>query len=62
MSITSNKLVYHNYRILDTFEDGLVLSGPEVKAVKNGGIKLKGSKIDIKTDTQAFSVKAHMGK
>ena len=62
MSITSNKLVYHNYRILDTFEDGLVLSGPEVKAVKNGGINLKGSYIDIKTDTEAFLVKAHIGK
>ena len=60
MSITINKLAYYDYQILDTFEAGLVLSGPEVKAVKNGGINLKGSYINIKDDRQASLVKAHI--
>jgi len=60
MSIAINKLAYYDYQILDTFEAGLMLSGPEVKAVKNGGINLKGSYINIKDDRQALLVKAHI--
>lgn len=58
--LTSNKQAYHNYQILDTLEAGLVLSGPEVKAVKSGAINLKGSYINIKDDTEASLVKAHI--
>ena len=60
MSITTNKLAYHDYQILDTLEAGLVLSGPEVKSVKSGGVNLKGSYINIKSDRDALLVKAHI--
>jgi SsrA-binding protein len=60
MSITTNKLAYHDYHVLDTFEAGLVLAGPEVKAVKAGGINLKGSYISINSDREAVLVKAHI--
>ena len=61
MSICSNKQAYHDYTILDTFEAGLVLSGPEVKSVKSGAINLKGSYINVKDDRQAYLIKAHIG-
>lgn len=38
------KARYH-YEILETFEGGLVLTGPEVKAIREGGAKLEGSYI-----------------
>ncbi|MFN3301889.1 MAG: SsrA-binding protein SmpB [Patescibacteria group bacterium] len=45
--ITLNKKAYHNYEILETLEAGIVLSGPEVKAVKQGRIDLSNSYITI---------------
>ena len=60
MSLGSNKQAYHDYQILDTLEAGLVLSGPEVKSVKNGRINLKGAYINIPNENQAVLVKAHI--
>lgn len=60
MSLHTNKLAYYDYQILDTLEAGLALSGPEVKSVKGGGINLKGSYINVKSDREAFLVKAHI--
>jgi len=60
MSITKNKQAYFDYEILDTFEAGLVLSGPEVKAIKIGQINLKGSYINIKDGHYAYLVNAHI--
>ncbi len=58
--LATNKQAYHNYKILDTFEAGLVLSGPEVKSVKRGSINLKGAYIEVLTDTEAYLIKAHI--
>jgi len=58
--ITINKQAHHDYSVSDIFEAGLILSGPEVKSVKAGGINLKGSYIDIKNDSAAYLVKAHI--
>ena len=41
--IAANKDGLFNYEILETYQAGLVLSGPEVKAVKLGQMSLKGS-------------------
>ena len=38
--LATNKKAYYNYEILETFEAGIVLAGPEVKAVKLGQINL----------------------
>ncbi len=43
-----NKRARFDYEILDTFEAGLVLSGPEVKSIKTGHISLKGSFVTLK--------------
>mgnify|MGYP001611011602 CR=1 FL=1 len=37
-----NRKAHFDYEILETFEAGLVLSGPEVKSIKNGRMNLAG--------------------
>ncbi len=41
--LVENKHAFFQYEILETFEAGLVLSGQEVKAVREGRMQLKGS-------------------
>ncbi len=45
--IAKNKKAYYDYNILETFEAGIVLTGPEVKSIKNGQIDLKGGFIAL---------------
>ena len=42
-----NRKAYFDYEILEKFEAGLVLSGPEVKSIRNGRMNLAGSYINI---------------
>ena len=42
-TITINKKALHDFEIIDRFEVGIRLQGPEVKSIKNGHIDLKGS-------------------
>lgn len=57
--LASNKKALFDYEILEKFETGIILSGPEVKAVKNQQINLKGSYVNI-TEGEAFLVNAHI--
>lgn len=41
--IASNNYAKSGYDILDKFEAGLVLTGPEIKSVRSGQVSLKGS-------------------
>lgn len=41
--ITTNKRAYHDYEILEKYQAGIKLSGPEVKSCKAGQVNLKGS-------------------
>lgn len=41
--ITTNKYAKSSYDIQDKFEAGLVLTGPEIKSIRNGQASLKGS-------------------
>jgi SsrA-binding protein len=41
--LAKNKRAIFDYEFLETFEGGLVLSGPEVKSAKAGRIQLKGA-------------------
>ena len=45
--ITKNKKAYYNYKILETLEVGIVLTGAEVKSTKQGKINLTGGYITI---------------
>lgn len=57
--IAKNKQLSHDFKILEEFEAGLVLSGAEVKSIKTGHISLKGSFISIKNG-QAYIKNLHI--
>jgi SsrA-binding protein len=48
--IVENKKAYYNYEILEKYEAGIVLSGPEVKSVKSGRINIEGGYVIIDKD------------
>ena len=54
-----NKKARHDYEILDTLEVGLVLSGSEVKSVREGGISLRESYVRVK-GAECFLVDCHI--
>ena len=41
--IAKNPIAYHNFKIEDTFEAGIVLSGTEIKSIRAGKVNLKDS-------------------
>lgn len=46
--ITKNKRAFFDYEILEKYEAGIKLLGPEVKSIKTGKISVKGSFVIIK--------------
>lgn len=46
--IAKNPIAKHNYTIEDTIETGIVLSGTEIKSIRNGKVNLKDSYAGIK--------------
>ena len=46
--IAKNPTAYHNYNIEDKIETGIVLSGTEIKSIRNGKVNLKDSYVNIK--------------
>ena len=45
--IAKNPTAYHNYDIKDTIEAGIVLSGTEIKSIRNGKVNIKDSYASI---------------
>ena len=58
--IATNKQAYHDYEILETFEAGIVLSGPEVKSVKSGQINLRGGYVTIDKNQTPYLTNVHI--
>ncbi len=56
-----NKKARFDYEILETIEAGLVLTGPEVKSVRNKKMKLTGGFVSIHKD-EAYLTNAHISK
>lgn len=46
--VAKNPSARHNYTITDTIECGIVLSGTEIKSIRNGKVNLKDSYVNIK--------------
>ena len=46
--IAKNPTAKHNYTIIDTLETGIVLSGTEIKSIRNGKVNLKDSYAGIR--------------
>ena len=54
-----NRQASHNYFIFDTYEAGIVLTGTEIKSIRNGSCNLKDSYILIKNN-EAFILNMHI--
>lgn len=58
--IAKNRRAWHEFRILDTWEAGLVLLGTEVKALREGRVNLGDSYGEIRQG-EAWLCKMHIG-
>ena len=47
--IAKNPTARHNYTITETLEAGIVLTGTEIKSIRNGKINIKDTYINIKS-------------
>jgi SsrA-binding protein len=57
--IAENRKARHDYHLLDRVEAGLVLSGSEVKSLRQGGAQIQRSFADIR-DGELWLVGAHI--
>jgi len=48
--LASNKKAYFDYEVIDTLTAGIVLTGAEVKSIKNGGANLSGAYVSFRDD------------
>ena len=46
--LAKNPTAYHNYSIESTLEAGIVLTGTEIKSIRNGKANLKDTYVNIK--------------
>ncbi|MBR6164173.1 SsrA-binding protein SmpB [bacterium] len=46
-TITTNRKAFHEYHIFDKLTAGMVLTGTEIKSIRQGGINLKDSFVKI---------------
>jgi len=58
--IQENKKARFDYEVVDTFEAGLVLTGSEVKSIRDKNVQLKDSYVAFRGD-EAFLQNAHIG-
>lgn len=57
--IAKNPTAYHNYNIEDKLETGIVLSGTEIKSIRNGKVNLKDT-YAILRNGEVFVVGMHI--
>ncbi len=57
--VTQNRKAFHNYFIEETIEAGIVLTGTEVKSLREGRANLKDSYVIVK-DSEAFLLNCHI--
>ncbi len=58
-NISKNPVARHNYIITDTLEAGIVLTGTEIKSIRNGKVNLKDSYAGIKNG-EAYIYSMHI--
>ena len=58
-TIATNPVAKHNYNIIDTLEAGIVLTGTEIKSIRNGKVNLKDSYAGIKNG-EAYLYNMHI--
>lgn len=60
-TLATNKQAKFEYEILERVEAGIVLTGAEVKSVKNGGLKLTDAFVTFKGEN-AYLTNAHIAR
>ena len=58
-NIAKNPVARHDYEIIDTIEAGIVLTGTEIKSIRNGKVNLKDSYAAI-TNGEAYIYSMHI--
>jgi SsrA-binding protein len=58
--IASNRRARYEYEVLDTFEAGIVLSGPEVKSLRAGKASLGDAYAEVRRG-EVYLLNAHIG-
>ena len=59
-SLSQNKKAFADYEVVEKFEAGIQLSGPEVKSVRAGQANLKGSYVEITKKDEAYAKGIHI--
>ena len=59
--LSDNRQAGHNYFLMERFEAGIVLTGTEVKAAKDGKIQLKEAYVGV-FNNEAWLVNAHISQ
>jgi len=59
--VADNRKARHDYHVLEVFEAGLVLSGTEVKAIREGRVNLRDSYCRLEGG-EAWLLGAHIGQ
>ncbi len=60
-TISVNRKAYHDYHILETVEAGLVLTGTEIKAIREGRLNLREAYVRVDTG-EMWLVNAHIAQ
>ncbi len=58
--IAKNPTAKHNYTIIDTLESGIVLTGTEIKSIRNGKVNLKDSYAWNNKNGEAYIYSMHI--
>lgn len=57
--LAKNPTAYHNYTIENTIEAGIVITGTEIKSIRNGKVNIKDTYVNIK-DGEVFIYGMHI--
>lgn len=60
-TIADNRRARHDYELLEEHEAGIMLTGPETKSVKAGGLKLAGAFVHVRGG-EVWLVGAHVSR
>lgn len=58
--IAQNKKARHDYEILDTYEAGIMLTGSEVKSLREGKAQIQESYAQFNRDGELFIINSHI--
>jgi len=57
---TTNKKAFFDYQILEKYEAGIVLTGPEVRSIKEGSVSLAGAYVVVDGKLNPWLINAHV--